>query len=72
MHTRNLRIRRLICLKFNSVQQQYISYINRKLQAAQFNIEQCAQAATIISQLRPFPQQAYTVANLYTILTATA
>ena len=72
MHIRNSRIRRLICLKFNSVQPQYISYINRKLQAAQFNIKQCAQTATIINQLRPFPQQAYTVANLYTILTATA
>ena len=59
-------------LKFNSVYPQYISYINRKLQAAQFNIWQCAQTVTIINQLRPFPQQAYTVANLYTILTATA
>ena len=51
---------------------QYISYINRKLQAAQFNIEQCAQAATIINQLRPFPQPSYTVANPYATPTATA
>lgn len=48
------------------------SYINRKLQAAQFNIEQYAQTATIVNQLRPFPQQAYTVANPYATPTATA
>ena len=51
---------------------QYISYINRKLQAAQFNIKQCAQTAMIVNQLRPFPQQAYTVANPYATPTATA
>ena len=61
-----------MCLKFNGVQPQYISYTNRKLQAAQFNIEQCAQTAMIINQLRPFPQQAYTVANPYATQTATA
>ena len=33
---------------------------------------QVMQSAALVNQLRPFPQQAYTVANLYTILTATA
>lgn len=45
---------------------------DRELQAAQFNVGQCAQTAMIVNQLRPFPQPAYTVANPYVTPTATA
>lgn len=45
---------------------------DRELQAAQFNVGQCAQTAMIVNQLRPFPQPAYTVANPYATPTATA
>ena len=44
---------------------------DRELQAAQFNVGQCAQTAMIVNQLRPFPQPAYTVANPYVTPTAT-
>ena len=44
---------------------------DRELQAAQFNVGQCAQTAMIVNQLRPFPQPAYTVANPYATPTAT-
>lgn len=45
---------------------------DRELQAAQFNVGQCARTAMIVNQLRPFPQPAYTVANPYATPTATA
>lgn len=44
---------------------------DRELQAAQFNVGQCAQTTMIVNQLRPFPQPAYTVANPYATPTAT-
>ena len=47
-------------------------YQAQQLQAAQFNVGQCAQTAMIVNQLRPFPQPAYTVANPYATPTATA
>lgn len=44
---------------------------DRELQAAQFNIGQCAQTAVLVNQLRPFPQPAYTVGNPYVTPTTT-
>lgn len=44
---------------------------DRELQAAQFNIGQCAQTAVLVNQLRPFPQPAYTVGNPFVTPTTT-
>lgn len=68
IHEEAERTRGMIAANINQELRDRLADRDRELQAARFNIGQCAQTAMIVNQLRPYPQPAYITASPYQVI----